>query len=230
MDSTEGNLMSSAIIPVRDLANTKQRLSSLLDEEKRSILTRTLLEGVLIALDCSPIQNIVVVATDPNEIRPIAQMHQRILIIPESKNRGGVNGAMQDGIGYLESQGKLGEIIMMLPGDLPFLDKKSIEGALKKKEEFEVLIIGSRKKDGTSLLMLDPSKMIRLRYDDNSFLNHQVEAARQGLKVATHDDEAFSFDVDDEDDLSQLMKILSAKSFDQLISRLNELNLQKCSQ
>lgn len=221
--------MSSAIIPVRDLANTKQRLSRFLNEEQRAILTKTLLEGVLIALVRSSVQNIVVVATSPNEIRSIVEKYQRIHLIPESKNRGGVIGAMQNGIDYLKSQGRLGEKILMLPSDLPFLDRKSVERALEQKEECEVLIIGSRKKDGTSLLMQEPSKMIKLRYDDNSFSNHQLEASKLGLKVTLSDDMAFSFDVDDEDDLSELMKILSVKSFDQLITRLDELNRQRCS-
>ncbi len=216
--------MNCAIIPVRDFANTKLRLRSLLNDQERASLTSTLLRGVLVAIEHSPIERVVVVATNPAEVEGLSRITSKLRVLNETQRRGGVNGAMEDGLRFILNQDpKENHLLFLMPSDLPFLNREAIVEALELKKDHDLIVNGSRRKDGTSLLMMESSKTIPLHYDDNSFVNHQREAARLGFDYLASDLEQFSCDLDDESDISLVMQRLGARSFQDLLDRLRSM-------
>ncbi|MHB8567025.1 MAG: 2-phospho-L-lactate guanylyltransferase [Nitrososphaerales archaeon] len=218
---------SCAIIPVREFANTKLRLRGFLNENERSQLTSTLLGGVLLAIERSRIDRALVVASNPDEVEDDFHSVSKVRVLKESQTRGGVNSAMQDGMRFLSQENLNVSKMLLMPSDLPFLDSCSLNRALELKESYDLIINGSRKKDGTSLLLLEPSKMIPLHYDNNSFVNHQKEASKLGFHYLLTDYKPFSFDVDDDIDLAVLMQELRATSFKEALTTLLSLRDRK---
>src|SRR5579875_307746 len=216
--------MNCAIIPVRDFANTKLRLRSLLNDQERASLTSTLLRGVLVAIEHSPIERVVVVATNPAEVEGLSGITSKLRVLNETQRRGGVNGAMEDGLRFILNQDpKENHLLFLMPSDLPFLNREAIVEALELKKDHDLIVNGSRRKDGTSLLVMESSKTIPLHYDDNSFVNHQRESSRLGFDYLASDLEQFSCDLDDESDISLVMQRLGARSFQDLLDRLRSM-------
>ena len=217
------NPQSIAIIPVREFRTTKIRLSGVLKMEERALLTQTLLSNVLNAIDRSMIDRSIVVASNPDEVISLKSGYSKVQVIRESKISGGVSCAMEDGMRFamqINPSQNMSPIFILMPSDLPFLNSDSLNFALDQKKFYDLIINGSRKRDGTSLLVLERGKKIPLHYDDKSFINHNIEAKKLKLRTLILDVNAFSFDLDDEDDLHLLMSELKSKSFCELIQCL----------
>ncbi len=131
---------------------------------------------------------------------------------------------MEDGLRFILNQDpKENHLLFLMPSDLPFLNREAIVEALELKKDHDLIVNGSRRKDGTSLLMMESSKTIPLHYDDNSFVNHQRESSRLGFDYLASDLEQFSCDLDDESDISLVMQRLGARSFQDLLDRLRSM-------
>lgn len=218
------------MIPVRDFANTKIRLAGLITERQRADLTRSMLLRVLDAVEgSSVVEDTVVVASNPKEVSDAlgGRRVKSVEVIREPNWRGGVNGAMQAGMRYINQKdikGKGKSQFMLMPSDLPLLESRSVKEMLALKESCEIIINPSRKKDGTSLLVMERGRQIPLHYDDNSFQNHLAEARKAGLDVRVVDFPQFSFDLDDEQDLKLLSEKLKSPDFEGLIRALQHKN------
>jgi len=213
---------SHAIIPVRDFANTKIRLRTVLSESERAGLTSVLLDIVLCALERSEVTDVTVVATDPEEVEPKLKRFPKSRILKEVKRRGGVNSAVIQGMDSLPSALGNDFLILLIPSDLPFLGPEVVNEAISVANDADIVINPSRKRDGTSLLLMKPFHKIPLHYDDNSFVRHLDEALKLGLRVVVLDQNSFSFDVDDENDLALLKSEMRVDSFPELINELRK--------
>ncbi|HZW56309.1 MAG TPA: 2-phospho-L-lactate guanylyltransferase [Nitrososphaerales archaeon] len=221
-----------AVIPVRDFANTKLRLGRFLTETQRAELTKSMLLIALRALEGSVVDRVVVVASNPSEVRDAIGELTKVAVLREHSRRGGVNNAMQTGMDYLadvlNQGGKNSGLpsiprnyqVMLIPSDLPLLDSSSINQMVALKETCDMLINPSRKRDGTSLLLMERGKAIPLHYDNNSFVKHVDEARKMGLNFRITDARQFSFDIDDQEDLRLLSQELGSSNFEELIRTL----------
>ncbi|MDG6999123.1 MAG: 2-phospho-L-lactate guanylyltransferase [Nitrososphaerota archaeon] len=208
-----------AIIPVRDFATTKLRLKSSLDEKKRATLTAALLKNVLHAVQESELERVVVVAANKEKAQKDLTGFSKLTVIEESRHNGGVNQAMRDGIGALGKSAE-GHTLLFMPSDLPLLNSDALNKVMRLMKEYDLLIIGSNKKDGTNLLGMNRPDLIPMHYDDDSFTKHLIEAESRNLNYVMLDWQEFSFDVDDKDDLEKLMRLKQVGSFEDLISKL----------
>ena len=48
-------MTTTAVLPVKQLSEAKQRLRGLLSSEERNLLTRSMVEDILVALEVSPL-------------------------------------------------------------------------------------------------------------------------------------------------------------------------------
>jgi 2-phospho-L-lactate guanylyltransferase len=211
---------SCSVVPVREFADTKIRLSPVLSNEERSSLTKALLKRVISALEQSDVKEIIVVSPRPDEVTLFLSEFTKIRAIPETHPHGGVNSAMNDGIEEIRKVPGETKILLM-PSDLPFLSSEAINRGIRLLDDYDLIFNPSERKDGTNLLAFSLSKMIPLHYDDDSFSKHEKEAEKRKLKFLTIDRKEFSFDVDDPDDLNSLMHALNVDSFESLINVLS---------
>ncbi len=211
-----------AIIPVREFKNTKLRLSIVLQERERALLTEGLLFHVLRALEKSSVHATVIVASDPEEVSRLAKnLHSTILVIEENEHHGGVNKAMEQGIAYAQSKISNIEAFMLIPSDLPLLNSDEIENAISLLTTKDLVLAHSSKKDGTSLILYKLGKgEIPLHYDDDSYRKHMKEAKERGISFSVLDEEVFTFDVDLPADLQKLKRRFRAGSIEVLSEKL----------
>lgn len=213
-----------AIIPVRELEDTKVRLSSVLTKPERAELTLAMLGRVISAIEKSEnVRMTIMVCSEEEErlSRLVERSCNKIIVIPESKHHGGVNSAVEDGItcalerfGYVES-------IVVIPSDLPLLSGEVLDDAISKLDSFDFLIAPSMKRDGTNLLLFNlPQGRIPLHYDDDSYTKHLAAAKRLEMKYLILEQETLSFDVDSVEDYEKLKTGVKARSFAELISAI----------
>lgn len=210
------------IIPVREFANTKLRLRSVLSKRQRANLTSSLLLKVLSQVEKSHALGAIIVASSPDLVRKRVRGFSKVLVIRESRHHGGVNSAMQDGLKYIGKEHHDAAIIL-IPSDLPLLTFKALDNIIHLLEKYDLLINPSSKLDGTSLLAFNLGLgQIPFHYDDDSFRKHSAEMKKLKIKHLILRMREFSFDVDSDRDLGTLCKTLKASSFRELLVKLED--------
>lgn len=209
-----------AIIPVREFSESKSRLKDTLTIEQRIALTSSLVRRVTSAITLSRITEAVVVASNPHQVIDLVDGFQKIKVISESTHHGGVNNAIKTGIEFAKRQ--KASTVTLLPSDLPFINHQKINTVLDLLQRNDLLINGSRKKDGTNLLSMRASLEFMFHFDDNSFVKHTQEATRRTSSFLMVDFEEFSRDLDNSEDLMEAMKLYSANSFGNFLKNVAE--------
>ncbi len=207
-----------AIVPVREFAETKHRLSDVLTRAERAELTWALLSKVLRELEKSQIDRIILVAADADETRRLVPALSKVQIIEESKHHGGVNRAMKDGLKLVPQTSASNALL--LPSDLPLITSAALDRATDLLDRYDMIINPSNRQDGTNLLGFRASIPLEFYYDNNSVTNHIAEAQKLKLHYFAVEWKEFSTDLDDSHDLNALMKLLEVVSFSDLILKL----------
>ena len=210
-----------ALIPVRDFSNTKLRLRNSLTERQRSELTSALLDVVLRSIQQSKIDDILVIATQPDEVLSKQNRFSKLKVVQEVRKRGGVNNAFIQGMGELSQDEEISSFFL-LPSDLPFVNRNAVDQAISHFEGVDVLINPSRKMDGTNLLVMRSNTRIPLHYDDNSYFRHLEECKKLNLRTKVLQEAPFSDDVDDGDDLFMVEQKLGVSTIQELILELGK--------
>jgi 2-phospho-L-lactate guanylyltransferase len=211
-----------AIIPVREFDSTKLRLREKLSASERGSLTKSLLTRILGQLQDSQIGSIVVVASDKKLLDGVAKRFSKAVVIQETTYHGGVNKAMEDGLNYCNLHFGGAEGFMLIPSDLPLFSSVAVNKAISSLASTDLLISPSAKRDGTSLLLFNyPRGRIPFHYDDDSYNQHVKEAKKLGINYSILRAKEFQVDVDSVEDLKELMLNMRAKSFTDLIQRLD---------
>jgi 2-phospho-L-lactate guanylyltransferase len=203
--------MSLAVIPVKNLRDSKSRLARFMSSEARADLTVAMLLDELKTLEKTSIDEIAIVSSD-GRIENLAYEY-------------GLNFIYDNGLSLNESLsiasswalGKGVEAMIILPVDIPLIEPEDIEGV------FEVMDIESprgvaviapcRRFDGTNLLALKPFKGFDFRFGKDSYRRHLLEASSIGLEVYVYLSETVSLDIDVMDDLLQLYGRISRSRY-----------------
>ncbi|OKY77689.1 MAG: 2-phospho-L-lactate guanylyltransferase, coenzyme F420 biosynthesis enzyme [Candidatus Methanohalarchaeum thermophilum] len=96
--------------------------------------------------------------------------------------------------------------VLILPSDIPFIEKKDIKKVLKKDKDV-ILCPGNR--GGTNALFL--RKKIDLNYDNNSFNNHLKDIKEKDYSYTILDNERIRFDIDELSDLKKAKSLANGK-------------------
>lgn len=204
---------------MKQLKNTKLRLKKILNEDERARLSGALLRKVLQELERSEISGTIVVYGGKAE-ELTSPDYSKITVISESKENGGVNSAVNDGIALISRFDHDPEVLL-LPSDLPYISAGAINNVIDLLGSYDLVINPSSRKDGTNLLAFRLSNVIPLHYDQNSYDNHLKEAKLRNLNFISIEKEEFLQDLDDQEDLDFVMEKTNNSSLDSLIISLN---------
>lgn len=192
-----------AVVPVKDLADAKQRLAGALPQEQRTALYRIMLQGVLDALAGSgKLAAVLVVTRDAWAMAQARARGMRVLEEPENR---GHTAASTLGARHAAARGASG--MLQVPGDLPLLHSDDVDALLDVHGPApSVTIAPSRDEQGSNAVACSPADLLPLRFGDNSFFPH-LERAR-GLGVEPHivHRTGFGLDVDTPEDLDALLR------------------------
>lgn len=193
-----------AIIPVRGLERAKSRLGGPLDAEERVELVSRLLRRAVAAAVGSPlVAGAIVVSSDPAAL----ELARTSGAIPLADLDLGLNPALRLARDAALARGATA--IVVLPGDLPWLDRETLDAVLGAAGDAWardvgaagttvaarplVAIVPDRHGTGTNVLILAPPDAIDFAFGGSSHAEH---AARAGVAGAVYVELGGPLDVD----------------------------------
>jgi 2-phospho-L-lactate guanylyltransferase len=194
------------VMPVKDLANAKERLAGVLSPEERRALFRAMLEDVLSTLAASPgLAGILLVSRDP-EAQQLADRYGARVIMEET-NRGHT-AASSLGARTLTKKGAAG--MLQLPADIPLVTPADIEALLRVHGPTPAVTIApSRDQRGSNAVACSPPDFLPLRFGENSFFPHLERARALGIEPRIVERPGLALDIDTPADLAAFLAIPS---------------------
>ncbi|OLC12077.1 MAG: 2-phospho-L-lactate guanylyltransferase [Candidatus Rokubacteria bacterium 13_1_40CM_69_27] len=195
--------MIVAAVPVKDLANAKQRLVLVLEPEERAELARAMLRDVLRALTGARLDHVWVVTREAG-VTAIAREFG-VETLSEAENRGHTAAVA---LAQTTAAERGARAFLTVPGDVPCVSAGEIEalGALVAERAPAVVLVPSRSGLGTNGVALTPPAAMPLTFGEPSFDNHLAAARRRGLAPRVLSLAGLGLDVDSADDLRALLR------------------------
>lgn len=190
-----------AIVPVKDLEESKSRLSPFLTPEEREVLTLTMLNHVLTTLrEVEAVERVGVVSPSPRALFMAEDADATAL--PQSSR--GLNNALEEGRAWAISEGA--SSLLVLPADLPYLSAFDVRMLTTiPKNEHAVVISPDEADGGTNALLMRPVDAMPFAFGSGSYKTHQRTAREHGLEVRIYKHANVSHDVDTFEDLKALI-------------------------
>ena len=162
-----------------------------------------MLEEILQTLSISPkIEEIILVTKEEKAIE-IGKKFKVTTIIDEKEES--VNQAVSLADEYLLENNFNASIVF--PQDIPFIKTQDIDFILKHQLHPNfVIIVPSRKFDGTNALVRMPINLMKTHYDDDSYRKHMITAKEHTPNVAMVFVKRIMLDVDNQEDLEFLLE------------------------
>jgi len=194
-------LKIAAIVPVKTFSKAKTRLNLSLDQKLE--LCEIMLEEVVGTIfNSKKIDKIIVVSKDEDALR-LTKKFGVIDIIDNEES--GVNHAVSLADDYLEQNDY--EASIVFPQDIPFLQEEDIEHLLRfQKFPKSVLIVPSRRFDGTNALLRTPVNLMETHYDEDSYKIHLEVGKSLTSNTSLLLLKRIMMDVDNHEDLEFLLK------------------------
>lgn len=189
-------------VPVKDLANAKQRLIPVLTAAERRALARAMLEDVLRALATALPAPAHVVTTDV-QVAALAREYGAECLI-DSADRGHTEAVA---FAQRHARARGADRFLTLPGDVPCVTGDEVRALLRALAgERGAAFVPSLSGLGTNGALLVPPDVMPLTFGEPSFANH-LEAARQrGLAPRVLPMPGLGLDIDAPDDLPMLLE------------------------
>lgn len=190
-----------AVIPVKSLSLSKQRLADILTEVQRQALAEAMFRDVLMAAMSTPSILRVLVVTSDNNVTKIARHHgAEVLIEPEHCM--GLNEAIALGVHHVELQG--GSKALVLHGDVPLANSKDLDYLVKTHFEGAVTLVPDADENGTNGMLFDLPAEFVFQYGEGSYQKHLQVARELGLICNILELPDLTLDIDNPDDLLEL--------------------------
>jgi 2-phospho-L-lactate/phosphoenolpyruvate guanylyltransferase len=192
--------MKTVLLPVKCFRNAKQRLSSALDDTRRTGLARAMLQDVLTMISRARTPERVVVFTADDEVIQMTKPFGFDVVLERfvDGHSAAVNQMVEELAGACSE-------ILSIAADLPRLQPSEIDFALSAASE-PITLIPSRDWTGTNGVVFIPPARIALEYGEGSFRRHLSKAAAAGLRSDVMDLPGVAFDIDTPADLKAFME------------------------
>jgi 2-phospho-L-lactate guanylyltransferase len=200
------------LVPVKKLADAKQRLSSLLTPEERLALAQAMCEDVLEELAQWPSPLLVVVVTCDPFARDLAARFSFDVI---SDDNSGETNAIEAATAMCKARGERTSLV--IPADIPLVDKSDLQRVLDHAPATGAVLVPDAAGRGTNAAWRSPADLFPLRFGNDSFLPHQAAANATGLPLVVLDLPSIARDVDRPEDLHELAAARGNRRSQQLV-------------
>ncbi|MFX0136002.1 MAG: 2-phospho-L-lactate guanylyltransferase [Candidatus Hodarchaeota archaeon] len=195
--------MNFIIIPVKSLELAKLRLSTILNSEQRKMLCINMFKDVIQAANSTKRTNkIVTVSSDP----AILDIGSQFGDIISEQSETNINESINSAIKF--TMKKNADSVLIIPGDIPLITSNDIDQIFNYDIDPPIVIISpSLRRNGTNLLFLMPSDIIKIEYGEDSFQKH-IEKARniENQNLIIHNSRNIGLDIDLPEDISLFLK------------------------
>jgi 2-phospho-L-lactate guanylyltransferase len=203
------------LIPVKNLAEAKQRLAAVLDQPARTELAQAMLHDVVSALaswsgrpDCA------LVTSDPFALE-LAEQYD-FEVIPDRVNSG-ETGAIEMATQLCVARGI--DNTLVIPADIPLIQSSEVEQIYVQAPAEGSVLAPAGDGRGTNAAFRRPANLFPLRFGNDSFKPHLAAAQATGKPCVVLHLPSIAVDVDNSEDLRQLLKYSGETRAQQLLRR-----------
>lgn len=199
----------AAVIPIKQLSDAKQRLSSVLSAEERTGLFRMMVEDVLVAVEVCPMVDEILVVTSDEEVADLARSYgSQIMREPDNP---GLIAAVTAAAKKLSGDGA--NSMLFLPGDVPLVTAEELEIVLDGfgySEAAEFTIVPASDLGGSNCIVCSPPDCMDFGFGEDSFRRHLRIAESKGIVPTVARLPGIGLDIDTPADLAELAQVMSS--------------------
>jgi 2-phospho-L-lactate guanylyltransferase len=187
------------LVPVKNLAEAKQRLSSILSPEERLALARAMCEDVLEALARWRSRPPVAVVTSDSFASDLAARFNFEVVADDNS---GETDAIEMATAVCRARGA--ESTLVVPADIPLIESSELQKIVDCAPAGGAVLVPDAAGRGTNAAWRSPSDLFPLRFGNDSFLPHLAAAKATGLPWVVLELPGIARDVDRPEDLREL--------------------------
>ena len=185
-----------AIVPLKALSSTKQRLAPVLSDTARHSLVRAMAADVLTQLRSHPqIDKVSIVCGEGWSAAQFADTHLRVWNESTLAVRG-LNSALTAALTKAECDSGL-----LIHGDLPFLQRVDITRVVSAASRVDVVLCSDQTATGTNALLMPRDTPLVLSFGERSFDRHREAAMTLGASWEAVQASGIATDIDSPEDL-----------------------------
>jgi 2-phospho-L-lactate/phosphoenolpyruvate guanylyltransferase len=191
------------VIPLKNTANSKQRLASVLSQEARGRLALAMFEDVLTAVSAAGgVRGIIVVTNDTEATSIGARFHATI---STAAANAGHTAAVTAAARELHARG---DSMLTVPGDIPLIQAADVAEMIDAGADGSGFTIApSRDRRGSNAILCSPAASVPLQFGDDSFLPHLNAARAHGIEPTIVYSENIGMDIDEPQDIEAFLQV-----------------------
>ncbi len=187
------------LVPVKNLADAKQRLSSILSSEERFALAQSMCEDVLQTLARWQGRPPVAVVTSDSYARELAVRFNFEVIADDNS---GETNAIEMATAICCERGAVSTLVV--PADIPLIDGAELQKIVDSAPASGAVLAPDTAGRGTNAAWRSPGDLFPLRFGNDSFLPHLSAARAAGLPCVVLKLPGIALDIDRPEDLREL--------------------------
>jgi len=195
-----GTGLPMILIPVKNLAHAKQRLTALLEPAARTALAQAMLLDVLETLDAWPNRPAIGIVTSDPFALDVAQRFA-LEVIPDYDNRSETD-AIEMATELCRARGVSSTLV--IPADIPLLTVLEMEAILDAAPPQGSVLVPAADGRGTNAAYRSPAALFPLRFGNDSFKPHLAAARATEKPCVLLSLPGIALDVDNPAELRQL--------------------------
>ncbi|HSM24775.1 MAG TPA: 2-phospho-L-lactate guanylyltransferase [Anaerolineaceae bacterium] len=194
------------IVPVKPLRRSKSKLTNVLSEDERTLLNLQMYENTLKVLKEIKIPHQVLVVSKDSSVLSVARRYKAKTLQEDGES--GLNLALKKAIQVIKAYNA--QSILILPADLPFINKEDLEGVMNFQSNGSFMLISpDRKMSGTNLLFLSPPDLIDFSFGMGSFERHVRQAQQKNATIEVRKFSGSDLDIDSPEDYDLFNKLIT---------------------
>jgi 2-phospho-L-lactate/phosphoenolpyruvate guanylyltransferase len=205
------------LVPVKNLANAKQRLSAVLTPEERLALAHAMCEDVLQELAHWRARPSVAVVTGDPFARDLATRFA-FEVIADAVNPG-ETGAIE--MATAECRRRGAERTLVVPADIPLIETSELQTIVDSAPAGGAVLVPDAAGRGTNAALRAPADLFPLRFGNDSFLPHLAAAKATGKPCVVLELPGIALDVDRPEDLKELAAAKGERRSQKLVRSWN---------
>ena len=188
-----------AVLPVKEMAGSKQRLSPLLSPAERVALMRVMVGEVLGALlGARGLAGVAVVTLDEWTTAEALRHGARVIT---AGARDGHTGSVTAAARVLATEGATG--VLTMPGDIPAVSAAEVEALVSAHGAAPAFTIApAHDEKGSNGVVLSPPGVVPLRFGEDSYVPHLAAARAQGIEPRIVPLPGVAMDIDHPEDIA----------------------------
>ena len=204
------------LVPIKNLADAKQRLSAILTPEERYVLAQAMCEDVLQALAHWQNRPPVAVVTSDPFARDLAARFRFDVIADDNS---GETGAIEIATRACKERGATSTLVV--PADIPLIDAVELQKIVDCAPPAGAVLVPDAAGRGTNAAWRSPADLFSLRFGNDSFLPHRASAKATGRPCLEIELPGIARDVDRPEDLYELAAASGERRSQKLVRSWN---------